>query len=79
MPAGLLETVPMPVPSLLTARGYKRMVKVAVTSLMESMVTVQVPIPLQAPLQPLKSEVHDHALRVTTVVAGKDQEHVVPQ
>jgi len=65
-------TVPIPVPSLATDRVYDLILKVAVTSLIESMVTVQVPVPLQAPLHPIKSDVQDQALRVTDVDIGKE-------
>jgi hypothetical protein len=68
IPAGLLETIPVPVPALLTDKVNDLRVKLAVTSLIASMVTEQVPVPLQAPLQPVNIESEEgEAVRVTTV------------
>ncbi len=55
-------------------------VKVAVTVFAASSVTVQGPVPLQAPLQPVKVEPEAGvAVRVTTVPVAKDAEQVEPQ
>jgi hypothetical protein len=58
MPAGLLVTVPFPVPPLVTVKVYElaTTLKVAVTDLAAFIVTVHVPVPVQAPLQPAKVE-----------------------
>ena len=69
IPAGLLVTVPVPVPDLLTASAnmVTDVLKVAVTDLAALMVTEQVPVPVQAPLHPAKVEPDaPAALRVTT-------------
>ena len=80
IPGGVLETVPMPVPTLLTVRMKVFRLKVAVTFLDADMVTLQVPVPLQAPLQPAKVEFHfGLAVKVTTVLAGKSSAQSVPQ
>jgi hypothetical protein len=52
MPAGLLMTVPPPVPAFVTVRS--RATNVAVTDLPALIVTLQVPVPVQAPLHPAK-------------------------
>ena len=52
MPSGVLVIVPLPV--RVTVRTYIRRVKVAVTFLAESMVTVHVLVPVHAPDQPAK-------------------------
>lgn len=56
MPAGAEVTVPAPLPSLTTLNGRCRSVKVAVTERGAVMVTVQDPVPEQAPVQPAKVE-----------------------
>jgi hypothetical protein len=62
------------------AGGLTVDVKVAVTVLSASMVTVQVPVPLQAPLQPAKVEpVAGVGVKVTTAPLVKSAEHVGPQ
>ncbi len=67
MPAGLLVTVPLPVPCFETV-SVKGGVKVAVTLWAELMVTLQAPVPLQAPLQPVKMDPGAAAAaRLTTV------------
>ena len=56
MPAGLLVTVPVPVPAFATFRCTGRSVNVAVTDRAADSVTLQVPRPVQAPVQPVKLE-----------------------
>src|SRR5206468_6756942 len=67
-PAGLLVTVPLPVPALLTVRA-KVGVKVAVTVVAAETVTTHAPAPLHPPpLQPVKVELAPGvAVSVTTV------------
>ncbi len=69
IPAGVLLTVPLPVPALLTVRPTCDALNVAVTVVVEVMVTVQVPVPVHPPpLQPAKVEpVAGVAVRVTAV------------
>ena len=68
MPAGLLTTVPPPVPVTLTVNA-KTVLKAAVTAVVASMVTLQVSAPEQPPpLQPVKAEpVWGVAASVTSV------------
>ena len=56
IPAGELVTVPEPLPLFATERVCVSCVKAAVTLRAEDIVTSQLPIPLQAPLQPVKLE-----------------------
>ena len=66
IPAGALMTVPLP--ALLTVSAKVWVVKVAVTVVAALMLTVQVPVPVHAPLQPLKVEpAAGVAVSVTTV------------
>jgi hypothetical protein len=68
MPLGLLVTVPVPVPDFETVKLNIWSVKIAVTSRAWVIVTLQVPVPVQAPLQPAKVEpVAGVAVRVTGV------------
>src|ERR1051326_8040489 len=70
IPEGVLVTAPVPVPFLDTVRvkGPAFAVKVALTDLAASMVTLQAPVPVQAPLQPAKVEPESGvAVRFTTV------------
>ena len=68
MPAGSLLTDPLPVPPVTTVNAYWFNVKLAVTNLAAFMVTTQSPVPVQAPLQPLKVEpISAVAVSVTTV------------
>ena len=55
-PLGLLVTLPVPVPDLVivTKRVVAAVVKLAVTLRALSMLTVQLLVPVQAPLQPVK-------------------------
>ena len=52
MPAGLLVTVPLPVPASVTVRANCVAVNVAVTLWAWFIVTWQLPVPVQAPLHP---------------------------
>ena len=82
IPAGELATVPVPVPLLATVRvkGPGFAVKFALTDFAASMVTLQAPVPLQAPLQPANVEpVSAVAVKFTTAPLSKFAEHVVPQ
>ena len=80
MPAGVLLTVPAPVPGLETVSA-KVGVNVAVTAVAAVSVTAQVPVPAHAPpLQPAKTDpVAGVAVSVTTVPLTKLAVQVVPQ
>jgi len=70
MPAGVLLTVPLPVPDFVTvsAKEVVGNANVAVTEVAALIVMVHVPVPAQPPLQPLKVEpAAGVAVRVTTV------------
>ena len=57
MPAGALVTTPLPLPVLVTVRVCCAVVaatKLAVTRWLASMVSTQLPVPPQSPLQPAK-------------------------
>ncbi len=56
MPAGVLVTVPLPVPALPTVSANVWVVKMAVTERAAVMLTTQALVPVHAPLQPLKVE-----------------------
>ncbi len=58
MPDGEEVTVPLPAPAFVTVKAYVVMVllKVAVTLRAAVIDTAQVPVPVQAPLQPAKVE-----------------------
>ena len=82
IPTGLEETEPDPVPVLDTVRvvsGFRS--NVAVTECAASIVTMQVPVPVQPdPVQPVKSEPTSAvAVSVTTAPSPKASEHVAPQ
>jgi hypothetical protein len=82
IPEGVLVTVPVPVPLLDTARvkGPGFAVKFALTDFAASMVTLQAPVPLHAPLQPANVEPESGAaVKLTTVPLEKFDKHVVPQ
>jgi hypothetical protein len=80
MPAGTEVTVPEPVPEVETVRPNCRRVNAAVTIRLADIVTTQVPVPVQAPVQPLNTESGDAAaVRVTMVPNGKDMAQVAPQ
>src|SRR5262245_6752243 len=71
MPAGVLVTVPVPDPDFVTVRLYavgSVRSNVAVTVFALSTVTAQVPVPVQAPDQPLNFEpLSGVAVKVTAV------------
>ena len=57
IPAGVLVTVPLPAPALLTVSAKLGTPNVAVTVVAADMVTVHEPVPVQPPpLQPLNVE-----------------------
>ncbi len=79
IPAGLLVTVPLPAPNGETV-SVKSGVKVAVTFWAALMVTLQAPVPVQAPLQPVNTDpAAGVAARLTTVPELYWAEHVAPQ
>jgi hypothetical protein len=68
IPAGLLVTVPPPFPDIVTESPKLLRVNVAVTDFAASRVTVQFPVPVHPPDQPVKFEFTSAvAVRVTTV------------
>src|SRR3984957_16340247 len=68
IPVGLLVTVPVPVPALVTLNLKTTALNVAVTDFAALIVTLQVPVPVQAPLQPANVEpAAALAVSVTTV------------
>jgi len=70
MPVGVLVIVPPPVPAFVIVRSNVSgsMVKVAVTDCAAVSEMVQTPVPVQAPLQPVKEEpATGAAVRVTLV------------
>ncbi|HET9252662.1 MAG TPA: hypothetical protein VFP58_11155 [Candidatus Eisenbacteria bacterium] len=83
IPAGLLVTVPVPVPDLFTVRVTPppELLNIAVTVVFAVSVIVAVPVPeVPPPLQPAKTEPGAGvAVKVTTVPDEKDLEQVEPQ
>ena len=82
MPGGLLVTAPLPAPNLTTVKVYCGInsVKVAVTSRSAVMVTVHVPVPVHAPLQPSKKDPGNGvAVRVTEAALLNPAEQIEPQ
>ena len=80
MPVGLLVIVPEPVPDLETVRGYVFKVNAAFAVLLEFIVTVQLPVPEQAPDQPEKVEpAEGEAVRVTEVPISYSSKQSPPQ
>jgi hypothetical protein len=82
IPEGVLVTVPVPVPFLVTVRvkGPGFAVKFALTDFAASMVTLQAPVPLQAPPQPANVEPESGAtVKLTTVPLSKFAEQLEPQ
>src|SRR5437667_10348564 len=80
MPAGVLVTVPLPVPALATVRT-KVGSKVAVTVVAAVRVTVQAPVPVQPPpLQPVKTEpLAGAGVSITAVPLASLDERLGPQ
>jgi hypothetical protein len=79
MPAGLLVTVPVPLPAKVAVSG-KTNLNVAVADFDAVIVTEQEPVPEQAPLQPVKMEpAVEFALRVTLVPSEKPRTHLPGQ
>ena len=79
-PAGVEVTVPAPVPLFATVSAKFCGVKLAVTVLTASIVTVQAAVPAQAPLQPVKVDpVPAAAVMVTLVPKAKLALQVAPQ
>lgn len=80
MPAGLLVTVPEPVPVLPTVT-VRTISKVAVTVVSALIAKVHVPVPVQPPpLHPVKVELAPAvAVRITDVFGPKPAEQVAPQ
>ena len=79
IPAGALVTLPEPLPALVTVSvGVAR--KCAVTLCATVSSTWQIPVPLQAPLQPVKrGPAAEAAVSVTTVPSSKSLLQVAPQ
>jgi hypothetical protein len=80
IPAGELVTVPAPEPAFETVSVWSTRAKPAVTARSWSIVTVQVPVPLQAPPQPVKLELAPAvAVSVTIVPCVNSAAQVAPQ
>jgi len=82
IPEGVLVTAPVPAPLLVTVRvkGPGFAVKFALTDFAASIVTLQAPVPVHAPLQPANVEPESGvAVRFTTVPLEKFSEQVEPQ
>jgi len=81
MPAGLLVTVPAPVPALVTVRVEGTALNVAVTDLFALITTTHVAVPLHPlPLQPPNVDPADGvAVNVTVVPLVKLKLQVAPQ
>src|SRR5438309_5009428 len=80
IPAGLLATVPLPLPAFVTVRVYN-CVKLAFTACAALIVTTQLPVPLHpAPLQPPNTDpLAGAAVKVTDVPLANAALHVAPQ
>lgn len=79
MPAGVLVTVPPPVPALVTVI-WGGGPNSAVTLEALFIVTLQAPMPVHAPLQPTKVDRPEGvAVSMTVEAAGKSALHVAPQ
>jgi len=62
-------TVPDPVPASVTVTGNDAGMKLALTDCAEFIVNAQLPVPLQAPLQPAKTDADDVGVAVRVVVS----------
>ena len=79
MPAGELEIVPLPAPAFVRLSVKGCSANVAVTLWAALIVTVQVPVPVQPPLQPVNVEpVAGVAVSVTAVPLANAAEQVAP-
>jgi hypothetical protein len=80
IPAGDEVTVPLPVPAFATFKPSWTTSKFAATDLAEVMVTTQVPVPTQAPDQPVNTDPPSAvAARLMTAPVTRLAPHVVPQ
>jgi len=80
IPAGVLVTVPLPAPVFVTVSAKDDCTKLAVTVVGAFTVTVQVLVPVQPPLHPVKVEpAAAAAVSVTEVPLANDAEQVAPQ
>ena len=80
MPGGSLVTVPSPRPDFVTVNVTGKRSNCADTVLLVSIVTVQGPVPEQAPLQPTKVDPPaGSSVNVTVLPVGKLALHVFPQ
>jgi hypothetical protein len=81
MPAGVLTTLPLPVPDCVTVSAKDDCTKLAVTDVAALIVTVQGPVPVQPPpVQPENVEAAAGvAVKVTAVPLAKAAEQVAPQ
>jgi hypothetical protein len=83
IPAGALVIVPLPAPALVSDnvnRGVGGGPKFATTDWFADIVTAQAPVPVHAPLQPVKAEpAAGVAVRLTAAPDPNVEEQVVPQ
>jgi hypothetical protein len=82
MPAGVLVMVPTPLPAIVMPSTWVVVgaAKLAVTAVGAARVTTQVPVPVQPPLQPAKTEpAAGVAVSVTVLPAEYEAEHALPQ
>ena len=71
IPPGFDVTVPLPLPCLVTCSVAGRSAKLAVTTVSAASLTVQTPVPVQAPPQPWNVELPAGvAVSVTVVPIG---------
>lgn len=81
MPAGVLVMVPVPLPAIVMPSTWVvGTAKLAVTAVAAAIVTTQVPVPVQPPLQPAKTEpAAGVAVSVTVLPAEYEAEQALPQ
>ena len=80
IPVGVLVTVPVPLPASVTDKAKFTVLKVAVTDCEALIVTVQMPVPEQAPLHPANVEPADGlAVKLTVEPLAKLALHVPGQ